>query len=176
MNWTEPYDPVLPVIGYNVYKRFDSGMFERVAQPTGLSYSETLTAMGNYQYYVTVRYPNAEGAPSDTLSFSYPYTGIDDSDLIPGLVTKLRANFPNPFNPTTTVRYDMAKSGAVSIKIFNIKGQLVKTLYSGVKAGGTHSITWDGKDNGKRDVSSGVYFLRMDTNGYASTRKMLLMK
>ncbi|PKN79322.1 MAG: gingipain R [Candidatus Cloacimonetes bacterium HGW-Cloacimonetes-1] len=176
MNWTEPYDPVLPVVGYNVYKRFDSGAFERVAQPTSLSYSETLTVMGNYQYYVAVRYPNAEGASSDTLSFAYPYTGIDDSDLVPGLVTKLRANFPNPFNPTTTIRYDMAKSGAVSIKIFNIKGQLVKTLYSGVQAGGTHSITWDGKDNGKRDVSSGVYFLRMDTNGYASTRKMLLMK
>ena len=173
--WTEPFDPVLPVVSYKVYKRFDTGPFTFVEETTDLNYEETLTLIGNYQYYIRVRYINVEGSPSDTLSFAYPYTDNNDPQ-VPGLTTNLKANYPNPFNPTTTIAFDLAEGGAVNLRIYNLKGQLVKTLFSGDKQAGRHNIVWDGRDQHNRPVASGVYLYRLDTKGYSQSRKMLMMK
>lgn len=176
LNWSEPYDPVLPVIGYKVYKKFDTAPYVLVSETTGTSYTETLSLEGRYKYYVTVKYINADGAPSDLADFPYPWVGDDENNQIPGLVTKLKSNFPNPFNPTTTISYDLANAGDLSIRIYNLKGQLVKVLYNGNQTVGRHSIKWDGRDQNKRSVASGVYFYRLETKGYSHTKKMLMMK
>ncbi len=176
LEWNEPYDPVLPVVAYKVYKKFDTGPFVFIHETTALQYTETLTLHGRYQYYITVKYVNTEGAPSDISNFLFPYVGEDEQINTPVLVTMLRSNYPNPFNPTTTIAYDLAKSGNVNLKIYNVKGQLVKNLYNGPQSAGRHHLTWSGRDESNRPVASGVYFYRLETQGYTSTRKMLMMK
>ena len=98
-----------------------------------------------------------------------------DNNVLP-VVTKLQGNFPNPFNPETTVKYAVKESGKIKLKIFNIKGQLVKTLVNQEVKAGYHSIVWDGTDNFGTDVATGIYMYRLETKTYNQTKKMMLMK
>jgi hypothetical protein len=91
-------------------------------------------------------------------------------------VSSLHQNHPNPFNPTTTVTYDVAALGVVSIRIYNVSGQLVRTLVDGFKGVGRYDAIWDGRDNGGATVTTGVYFYRMTAAGYEQTMKMTLLK
>jgi hypothetical protein len=175
INWMAPFDPVLPVLGYNVYRKFDTGPFHLVSTVEETSYSETLSYEGAYQYYVSVQYLNAEGSPSDLLSFLYPYVS-NPQDAIPALVTKLDSNYPNPFNPSTTISFSLAKAGKASLAIYNLKGQLVKRLVDGDYGSGEHKVVWNGKDENNRNIASGMYFYRMESGSYKSVKKMLLMK
>ena len=85
-------------------------------------------------------------------------------------------NYPNPFNPSTTIAYSIPQDGLVKIDIYNIKGQKVKQLCNTEMQRGHHKVIWDGKDRNQRSVSSGVYFVRLQANGQTSTRKIMLMK
>jgi len=88
----------------------------------------------------------------------------------------LAQNFPNPFNPQTTIKFDMKAKGHVTLKIYNVAGQLVRTLFNGVKDAGSYKVTWDGMNNDGSKVASGVYFYKMDTAGYNKTLKMVLLR
>lgn len=104
-------------------------------------------------------------------------TGVDSQDeTIPGLLTHLKHNYPNPFNPSTRIDYSLAQSGPVSLQVFNIKGQLVRTLIQENQESGIYSLTWNGKDEKNNNVSSGVYFYKLTAGKYNQTRKMILMK
>ena len=92
------------------------------------------------------------------------------------MVDALYPNYPNPFNPKTTIAFSLAKSAKVSVSIYNTKGQLVKTLVSGGKAAGLYKVEWDGKNNAGNKVSSGIYFTRIDTPTFTSTRKIMMLK
>jgi len=92
------------------------------------------------------------------------------------MISALRGNYPNPFNPETIIKYDIAKSGKTRIDIYNIKGQLVKTLLDKQVDAGSYEIKWDGRNNEGRVTSSGVYFYKMRTNGYNCISKMLMLK
>ncbi|MFO7659402.1 MAG: S8 family serine peptidase [Candidatus Cloacimonadaceae bacterium] len=100
----------------------------------------------------------------------------NQDNTTPELVTLLSGNYPNPFNPETTISYSIKNSAEVSIDIYNLKGQKVRTLVSDKKAAGNHSVVWNGTDDSNKPVSSGVYFYRMQAGVYSSTRKMMLMK
>ncbi len=91
-------------------------------------------------------------------------------------VTKLLGNYPNPFNPETTISFDLAEQCPVTIEVFNIKGQKVRTLVRDSYAPGHHSVVWNGTDAKGGTVSSGVYFYRMITPSNTLIHKMLLMK
>ncbi len=91
-------------------------------------------------------------------------------------VLTLEQNYPNPFNPSTTIRYSLDEPGRVSLDIYNIKGQLVKNLYSGDAEVGNHSVIWNGKDNAGNTCASGVYFYKLRTSKTSLVQKMLLMK
>ena len=105
----------------------------------------------------------------------YQATPNNDS-TIPQLVTTLYGNYPNPFNPETTIRFELANAGFVTMDIFNQKGQLVKTLLNTELPAGFHQITWNGTDQKGSLVSSGIYYYRMRSGKFSSTRKMILMK
>jgi hypothetical protein len=173
--WNQPYDPVLPVMAYRVYKKFNSGPFTFIQETTSTNFTEVITLEGDYKYYVTVRYLNTEGTPSDIVAFAYPFVDNDDTNS-PGLITLLKSNYPNPFNPTTTIAFDIAKAGNVKLNVYNVKGQLVRRLTNGELQRGSHRIIWNGCDELNRPVASGVYFYRLETKGYTKTNKMLLMK
>lgn len=103
-------------------------------------------------------------------------TATDDPSQVPGTMAVLHQNYPNPFNPTTTISFTLGSSSNVNLDIYNIKGQKVRTLYSGNTAAGEYKFVWDGKDDSGRELGSGLYFNRITTPGYSSTRKMILAK
>ncbi len=88
----------------------------------------------------------------------------------------LHEAYPNPFNPSTTLRFDLPQSGAARLDVYNVKGQLVRNLVRGDLAQGMHSMTWDGRDDQGRNVASGVYLYRLSSGSRTLTRKMMLMK
>jgi hypothetical protein len=89
---------------------------------------------------------------------------------------RLAQNYPNPFNPSTTILYDIPKSGTVSICIYNVQGQVVRTLLDGDKPAGSYRIVWDGRSDQGTFVATGVYFYRIVAGDFTSTRKMLMLK
>ena len=92
------------------------------------------------------------------------------------LITKLAGNYPNPFNPVTNIAYSIIDAGNVTIEVYNLRGQLVKTLVNETKETGNHTAIWNGTDNSKKNVSSGIYFYKMKSSNYTSTKKMILLK
>ncbi len=88
----------------------------------------------------------------------------------------LLQNYPNPFNPTTTIAYSLDKPAMVKLAIFNINGRLVRTLVDGRQTSGSHSVLWDGLDNGGNKVSSGVYFYVLNVDAQRSIKKMTMLK
>ena len=89
----------------------------------------------------------------------------------------LSANFPNPFNPKTTIEFGIPEDMKnVKLTVFNIKGQKVKTLYNGPLNKGKKAIIWDSRDNNNKLVSSGVYFYKLETSNKSKCKKMLLLR
>lgn len=89
----------------------------------------------------------------------------------------LSLNYPNPFNPSTTIAYQVpAPGGAVSIRVYNVRGQLVTTLVSRTVAPGFHTVEWEGVDSRGTGVASGVYFVHMLAPGFKQTRKVVVLK
>ncbi len=92
-------------------------------------------------------------------------------------VNELTQNYPNPFNPTTTISYSLANRAHVQLKVYNVSGQLVRTLVDQVQTPAQVApITWDGTNNAGTQVSSGVYFYRLVAGDFVRTRKMVLLK
>ncbi len=86
------------------------------------------------------------------------------------------SNYPNPFNPQTTIKLNLPKAGHVSLKVFNVRGELVKTLVNGNLEAGEQSIVWDGSNDQGAKVASGVYFYETRANGEVKVNKMALVK
>jgi len=89
---------------------------------------------------------------------------------------ELSQNYPNPFNPTTSISFSLAENAQVRLTVYNLLGQNVATLVDGRLEAGSHTVEWDATDNAGHRVSSGVYFYRLESANYTSTRKMLLLK
>ena len=100
----------------------------------------------------------------------------NDENIQPALVTALNGNYPNPFNPETTISYSVNKPGRVKLEVYNIRGQLVKTLIDEYHASGQYKQVFNARDNRGRSVASGVYLLRMTAPGYQKASKMILMQ
>ncbi len=88
----------------------------------------------------------------------------------------LHQNFPNPFNPTTTIQYNIPHSGEVNIAVFDIQGRLVRSLANLTQQAGSHTIVWDSRNDGGANVSSGTYFYRVDFNNAIIVKKLILLK
>ncbi len=100
---------------------------------------------------------------------------ISDVPGASSLVAGVKA-WPNPFNPQTTVEFTNSRSGAVAVGIYNVQGQLVRTLVQDQMAAGSHSVVWDGRTNVGGQAASGVYFARMNTKSENVTTKLMLVK
>lgn len=100
---------------------------------------------------------------------------VSETDRVP-IRTVLHHNYPNPFNPTTTISYDLASGEIVILAIFDVRGRCVQTLVRGWRPAGRYRIEWAGRDSSGHRVASGVYFCRLETESYSLTRKMVLLK
>ncbi|MDZ7725761.1 MAG: FlgD immunoglobulin-like domain containing protein [candidate division KSB1 bacterium] len=89
---------------------------------------------------------------------------------------KVYDNAPNPFNPSTQIRYDLPNAMAVTVEVYNAVGQQVRTLYDGMASAGRHQLTWNGRDDAGRSVSSGVFLLRVRAGSEQTVKRMLLIK
>lgn len=96
-------------------------------------------------------------------------------EIIPSAY-KLEQNYPNPFNPETVISFSLPKSGSVSIKIYDVLGNEVRTLINEERVAGKHNIYWNSTDNSGKRVSSGVYFYTISADNFTQTKKMVLMK
>ena len=111
------------------------------------------------------------------VSVNFEYTPVDvDNEIIVNSESIL-SNYPNPFNPTTKISYQLPADSEVELIIYNIKGQKVKTLVDEVLPAGEHSIIWDGRDYNGNRVGSGIYLYKLNVNGKTeAVRKCLLLK
>ena len=101
----------------------------------------------------------------------------DKESAVPSPVFGLSQNYPNPFNPETIIKYEITNENAnTELKIYNIKGQLVRKLVDGKKEVGKHSVVWNGRDSNNREVSSGVYLYRLKNGKNTSVKKMVLIR
>ena len=130
--------------------------------------------------YLVLNQMTGEFEPSVIISGRQGYSAIkfgeqkESENIISGPV--LNGNYPNPFNPITTMSFSLPNEENIELTIYNIKGQKVKTLYSGLADEGEHTMIWEGKDSNDKLVSSGLYFYKLKTNNKELTRKMLMMK
>ena len=90
--------------------------------------------------------------------------------------TQLYANYPNPFNPTTTISYDLTKASEVSLTVYNMLGQKIKTLEMGQKSEGHHKVFWDGTNDEGKIVTNGIYFFTIKAGDFQQTNKMIMLK
>lgn len=108
---------------------------------------------------------------------NHTHTGIaDEANAIPKKYA-LNQNYPNPFNPETKIGFALPKSGSVTLTVYNVLGQKVKTLFKNQNfAAGNHSVKWNGTDDIGNKVASGIYFYKIEAGKYVSVKKMVLMK
>ena len=171
--------------GYNVLRgKWENGDTEMLNDEpvTETSFSD-LSVPDNdvYWYHVTAVYSGDYG---EAESFASNYdsgtmedlTGIDDD--LPAVPEHffISQNYPNPFNPVTTISYGLPDDADVRIEIYNILGQNVHTLIDERQAAGYRSVIWDGNDDSGNQVSTGVYFYRIEADYYHASKKMLLIK
>jgi hypothetical protein len=152
-----------------------------------LEYTDTSVNNGTtYTYYVTAIYRNPDGESSPSNAQTVTPMTTTDLEVIPEK-TELYGNYPNPFNPTTSISFSVGANSVrqghseiattnVRIDIFNLKGQKIKTLCDRHFNPGTYRIDWNGTDELENSVSSGIYLYRMRTEGYNSIKRMLLLK
>jgi hypothetical protein len=88
----------------------------------------------------------------------------------------LEQNYPNPFNPETSIKFSLSEDSRVTLKVFNLLGQVVNTLVDENLSAGEHAILWNGKNDQNEDVASGVYFYRIKAGDYESVRRMTLLR
>jgi hypothetical protein len=164
--WDAPPGPNL--LGYNV---FLDDMINFIGTTTDTEWQyEDLVAGQAYVAGVSAVYDDGE-----SIVMEYPFVPVDAGDIIP-LVTELRGNFPNPFNPDTQIAFSLNKQSHIQITIYNIRGQLVRTLVDEQRDANNYTVTWNGTDDNRKPVSSGIYFYKMKAEKYVSTKKMILMK
>ena len=97
--------------------------------------------------------------------------GANDGRRIVSVEFSLDQNSPNPFNPMTEIKFSLPRSMNATLTVYNVRGQSVATLKSGIMSAGQHSVTWDARSH-----ASGVYFYRLETPDFSETKKMIMLK
>ena len=172
ISWDMP--PINDLDHFNIYLAIEDGEFELFNETVGIAFYYPYVINETLSFYITtVNQTGLESEPSEIVGWII----VNSNDLPTPLITKLNANYPNPFNPTTTISFSVAQpSSFVNVDIFNIKGQRVKQLVDEVLSAGKHIAAWNGKDDNGKQAASGIYFYQMKSGDYQQSRKMLLLK
>jgi hypothetical protein len=118
-----------------------------------------------------------QGASGMNFSLNSVATSVEEEvqTVIPTQYT-LEQNYPNPFNPTTQISFSLPNTERVTLTIYNLIGQKIRTLVDGTMSAGSHVVTWNGKDTRGVQMPSGVYFYRLESSGFNAARRMLMLK
>ena len=131
---------------------------------------------GNGIYYYWLQIEDLDGGISYSAVYTVQVTTGGVTNPIIPKITALLNPFPNPFNPDVTIPFDLAVEGKVTLKIYNLKGQLIKNLLNENCKANSYRIVWDGKDNEGHTVSTGTYIIRMNAPNYQASHKISLIK
>lgn len=140
---------------------------DTVGQPFNFRYTNAYLAYAR----------GSDGKPLGDLNWhNIPLVAVEQ---VPGIVPdgfRLHDNYPNPFNPSTTIRFDVRQQSGVTIAVFNMLGQRIATLVDEQMAPGTYTVRWDGTTDAGAKVASGLYIYRMEAGSFVSAHKMILTK
>ncbi|MFO7660586.1 MAG: endonuclease, partial [Candidatus Cloacimonadaceae bacterium] len=134
---------------------------------------EEIYNSGTYYYWLQAVYLNGVADFYGPV-FLQITDAVDDTvspSILPELV--LSRVYPNPFRQSAAIDFELQKAAAVELKVYNLKGQAVKTLYTGIKASGQHTLSWDGRDNHGVTCAPGIYFIRLHNGTGASHKKII---
>jgi hypothetical protein len=167
--------PETDVDRYTIYGRLSptaggTGERELIGNTTDTQYD--LTQSSFYSTYCVTAIDKA-GNEGEAAEYDRSPTGVGQRPAAPRIT--IRA-YPNPFNPRTSITYSVPSTAHVRISIYNVQGQLIKVLVDKIVAEGTHQASWSGLDSGDREVTSGVYFVRMESGDVVQTQKLMLLK
>jgi len=166
LTW-EPPIMVRDLIEYNIYK--DEVLIATTPEDF---YIDTNVPAGIYTYGVSALYDG--GYESDPVEIIFEQVNTGNS-LIP-VTTALIGNYPNPFNPETNISFSLKEAENVSLEIYNVKGEKVRTLINGHLDIAYYDIIWNGKNDYGQNIASGIYFYKFQTSDYSKIRKMILLK
>ncbi len=108
--------------------------------------------------------------------FSTTISEIEARDALTVSEFRLENNFPNPFNPSTTIRYQIAEAGPVKLVIYDMLGKEIRTLINNHRDSGSYEARWDGRDNNGRMMATGIYFYKISSGSFSKIKKMILVK
>jgi hypothetical protein len=168
-------------LGWEIYRSLDNFNFERVGdlvpgdgttdELKSYNFFDQNLPVGNMAYYY-LRQVNLDGtaARSNTIEVLLSSIVLPTANL-------LNQNYPNPFNPETTLSFDLKDDAVVTLKIYDVTGQVVRTLFNGQAfSAGTYQMLWDAQNDNGEKVGSGVYMYQLKTGDYTSLKKMTLLR
>ncbi len=186
MHWTDNVNPNVTYQIWRTYKGDPVGPTEIATVQRGVQtytdydYTFTSTYTDKLLYYDVREYYSVEGTTSDPAWEAVygsgggitPKASVSPDSIMSGEIKDYSlACYPNPFNPSTTINFQLPKDGFVALKVFDIVGNEVKTLVNGYRAAGNYSVNFDASN-----LSSGIYFYQIKTNNYFAVKKMMLLK
>jgi len=171
LQWTAPTLD-RPFTGYIIYRNN-----EFLTEHEQTWYIDLSVPSGTYEYYVTALYEEYESEPSNIAYIDH--TDMEDNSL--EIKTELKGIYPNPFvcknyERNAVIQYSIQKGSPVKLGIYNMKGQLVKQLIDEDKPAGSYQLNWDGKNDSGKDLTSGIYFYKMEAGDYSEIKKLILMR
>jgi hypothetical protein len=138
---------------------------------TGTAWTDSSAGVADHYKISSVDFAGNESGPTSPWT-----TTAADGPAVPTEFA-LYQNVPNPFNPTTTIRYDVpVGGGAVTLRVYDVHGRLVRTLVDERQSPGQKTVVWQGKDDRGKGIATGVYFYRMTAPGFEVARKMVLLQ
>ena len=164
LSWNVPTNPSSPLLHYKVF--LDG---ELQGQTTELFWLLEALPVGSHSVSVTAQYIAGESLPA-----TIEVLIVSNDDLVQMPLSL--SNYPNPFNPSTTIRYEVPQNMPFSLDIYNLRGQKLCRLEHGNKSPGSYVSTWDGRDDQGHDLPSGTYILRLRCGERVLTRKLMMIK
>lgn len=160
--------------GYGVYRSHDGGNSWSAMNDGLTTYEMECLVLDSVNQLLFVGTRNAGVFRYNISTGIYPITS---NTTLPNQL-RLLPNYPNPFNPTTTIGYEIPveNDSPVELKIYNISGQIVKTLVDELQPAGKYTVSWDGTDNFERLASTGIYFCILKSGSHNSIQKMMLLR
>jgi len=189
LKWRHVYDTEnnpLNFTRFNIYRQVNSTQFNLLVTSQVPEYTVRVNPANIYRYYITATYASGESEHSP-IKYINP-ANIEEEDAPPEepnedadevatpLTFALNQNYPNPFNPTTNISFSLPADSHVNVSVYNIKGQLVKTLLSEYVSRGRHTIQWHGDNSLGHSVGSGIYLIRVNDSSHTAVKKALLLK
>ncbi|MFA7546949.1 MAG: chitobiase/beta-hexosaminidase C-terminal domain-containing protein [Candidatus Cloacimonadaceae bacterium] len=158
--------------GYRLYRNGE--IIHTADAAMSVSFTDEDIPVGEHSYHAKAIYGGGIESPA-TQAFSFTVTDADDP-ILPVAQTALKGNWPNPFNPSTTIAFELKEAANASLEIYNLKGQKVRSLANAHYQAGAHKVVWDGCDDAGRVLSSGVYWVKMNSGSYHCLHKIVMMK